>query len=219
MSSENRNILGKYENKTDDEIRDQVFLESFPYCVMALNIHGCLNIGNMMRTANLCGCRKFIIFGRRYYDKRSCVGTQNYITHERIMGIAEEHTHTRNLTTILQPDDYILDENVFFNYIVDNDYLPIFVEQDITSVRATTENIISIVLEAKQINRMPIFIFGNEHEGIPRNILHTRSRFANHFTIELGQMGAICSHNVGCCCAILCYKIMEVFQAHNNILL
>jgi len=213
MSSENRNILGKYENKTDDEIRNQVFLESFPYCVMTLNIHGCLNIGNMMRTANLCGCRKFIIFGRRYYDKRSCVGTQNYITHERIMGITEEHTHTRNLTTVLQPDDYILDENVFYNYIADNDYLPIFVEQDTTSVRATTDNIISIVLEAKRMNLKPIFIFGNEHEGIPHNILHTRSRFSNHFTIELDQMGAIQSHNVGCCCAILCYKIMEVFQA------
>ena len=207
MSSENRNILSKYENQSDDEIRNQVLLESFPYCIMTLNIHGCLNIGNMMRTANLCGCRKFIIFGRRYYDK-----TQNYITHERIMGIAEEHKHTRSLTTVLQPDDYILDENIFFNYIVDNHYLPIFVEQDSTSVRATTDNITCIVLEAKLMNVTPIFIFGNEHEGIPRNILDTRSRFVNHYTIELDQLGAIRSHNVGCCCAILCYKIMEVFQ-------
>jgi hypothetical protein len=129
------------------------------------------------------------------------------------MGIAEEHTHTRNLTTVLQPDDYILDDNIFFNYIVDNHYLPIFVEQDSTSVRATMDNITCIVLEAKRMNLMPIFIFGNEHEGIPRNILNIRSRFENHFTIELDQMGAIRSHNVGCCCAILCYKIMEVFQA------
>ncbi len=66
-----RNIVSEYNEFNDEQIKQILFDKSYNYDVLSFNIHSCLNIGNMLRTSNLCGCRKFIIFGRRHYDKRS----------------------------------------------------------------------------------------------------------------------------------------------------
>ena len=111
-----RNIIKEFDDKTEDEIRLEINKRSYPYNIIALNIHGCLNVGNMMRTSNLCGCKKFIIFGRRYYDKRSCVGTDKYINLERVDGIKSGVMN--ELKTVLGSEDYLLDPEIFTNYIM-----------------------------------------------------------------------------------------------------
>jgi len=207
-----RNITKEFQDKTEQEIRLEISKRSHPYNIIALNIHGCLNIGNMMRTSNLCGCRKFIIFGRRYYDKRSCVGTDKYINYERVNGIKSGVMN--ELTTVLGSEDYLLDPEIFINYIEENNILPIFIEQDELSIECNDNNIISIINHSKNLNKIPTFIFGNETTGISKNILETRQKFLHSYTIELKQMGSMQSYNVSNCCAILCYKIMEIY---NNI--
>ena len=77
------NIRDEYRDTSIDEIKQIVLANSHPYDVMALSIERCLNIGNMMPTVNLCGARKFIIFGRRKYDSRGCVGAQNYVKYKK----------------------------------------------------------------------------------------------------------------------------------------
>ena len=208
------NIADKYRDMPIKEIRDDVIAHSLEYVVMALNIHGCLNIGNLMRTVNLCGARKFIIFGRRKYDSRGCVGAQHYIDMERVDAVRDADKRDfsdENLVDKLAEDDYILDEQVFMDYIMKNNYLPVFIEQDRFSRPATNDNIKAIIHRARELNRIPCFILGNESFGIPRNILATRIRFDLTYTLELKQMGSIRSHNVANCGAILCYKIMECF--------
>jgi tRNA G18 (ribose-2'-O)-methylase SpoU len=205
-----RNIISKFDGVSNDIIREEVYNSAYPYCVMSLNIHSCLNIGNMMRSANLCGCKKFIIFGRRHYDKRSCVGVQNYIMNERVNGICDDKID--KLKIVLETEDYILDENIFYNYIINNNYLPIFVEQDSSSIIANNYNINNIINTSLSLNLIPLFIFGNENKGIPKNILDTHSKFKKYFIIELQQMGAMQSFNVSNCCSIICYKLMEIFN-------
>ena len=211
----NRNIKKEFKDKTEEEIKYEVDTQSYPYHIIALNIHGCLNIGNMMRTSNLCGCKKFIIFGRRYYDKRSCVGTDKYINYDRVDGIKSGVMN--ELKTILGSEDYLLDPNIFLDYIQKNNILPVFIEQDEKSIKCNNINISNIIILSKQLGKIPAFIFGNETTGIPKNILDTRSQIDCSYTIELSQMGSMKSHNVSNCCAIICYKIMEIFNNFNDI--
>jgi hypothetical protein len=125
------------------------------------HIHGELNIGNMIRSSHLCGCKKFIIFGSRKYDSRSCVGVSHYMSIERVFGIKNQEN---SLKDILNNDDYILDENIFYNFIIDNKYLPIFIEQDKFSIQVNETKIIwqNILMYANELHLTPIFIYGNE---------------------------------------------------------
>lgn len=211
LSEQPFNITDEYRDLPVDEIKTIVMNKALQYDIMALNIQSCLNIGNMMRSANLCGVRKFIIFGRRKYNSRGCVGAQNYINFERVNAIRD--ADKRNFETLkVEDDDYILDENIFIDYIRENNYLPVFIEQDKYSKIATIEEIEGIIQRSENLDKIPLFILGNESYGIPKNILDTRMKLGLSYTLELKQMGCIRSFNVANCCSILCYKIMETFD-------
>ena len=188
-----RNIKPEFEHLSTDQIRKYSIDSSYPYVILAFNIQSNLNMGSMLRTAHLCGCKKFVIFGRRKYDKRSAVGVYNYIDIERIQGLKNPQ---KDLTTEL------------------NDYIPIFIEQAHTSILATTKNIATILHNIPQ-GKIPIFIFGNEGTGIPTNILETHTKFDISYILELNQCGAIQSYNVSSTCAIISYMISLHFL--NNI--
>jgi len=204
-----RNIKKEFDSLTTEEVRDYSIKTSFPFVNLALNIQSNLNMGNILRTSHLCGCNKVVIFGRRHYDKRSAVGVYNYTNVERIMGLKN---HNQDLTTILKDLDYAFDEEIFYRFIIDNNYLPIFVEQSPGSIKATPANIQTIINTAKGINRIPIFIYGNEGTGIPENILNTASKFSHYYILELNQKGALQSYNVSNSCAIVSYIVSLCFE-------
>ena len=206
-----RNIKPEFEHLSTDQIRKYSIDSSYPYVILAFNIQSNLNMGSMLRTAHLCGCKKFVIFGRRKYDKRSAVGVYNYIDIERIQGLKNPQ---KDLTTELNDLDYVFDSDIFVNFIVTNNYIPIFIEQAHTSILATTKNIATILHNIPQ-GKIPIFIFGNEGTGIPTNILETQTKFDISYILELNQCGAIQSYNVSSTCAIISYMISLHFL--NNI--
>lgn len=204
------NIHDKFRSFSNQEINDIIKEKSLPYVIMAINVKSCLNISNMIRVANLCGCYEIVLFGRKSYDRRGCVGSQNYIKITKISAVI--NPDKINFDNLNQEDvDNILDIDIFINFIRDNNYLPIFIEQDSISITANDENIKMIIKNSKKFNKKPIFIFGNESFGIPKNILESRQYFETSYTLELQQMGCIRSFNVANCCSILCYKIMENF--------
>jgi tRNA G18 (ribose-2'-O)-methylase SpoU len=202
------NITERFIDKSQEEIKEILKRESYPCIICALNIHGELNIGNMMRTVNLCGL-EMVICGRRKFDKRSAVGAQFYTPYDRLYCVRDSDS---TLVSELTSYDYILDEEIFYNYVIENNIIPVFVEQDEKSIPLTNRNIKMIINEAKKTDKKPMFIFGNESIGIPRNILALRERFEKSYTIELKQRGCIQSFNVSNCCAILSYKIMECYE-------
>lgn len=204
-----RNIKTEFNELTTDQIRDYSFKNSYPFVILAFNIQSNLNMGSMLRTAHLCGCRKFIIFGRRKYDKRSAVGVYNYIDVERIQGLKNPQ---QDLTSELNNLDYIFDSDIFVNFIIENNYIPIFIEQSSESISAIPKNI-SLILSSIPQGKTPIFIFGNEGTGIPSNILETRPKFDVSFILELCQSGALQSYNVSSACAIISYMISLHFMA------
>lgn len=198
------NILDEFRDMPVDEIKKVVINKSLPYSVLALNIQGCLNIGNMIRTVNLCAAREFIVFGRRKYDSRGCVGAQNYINLRRIDALTDEFKRT--------DDENFLDEVKFIEFVKENRYLPIFVEQDKYARTVATPLIKGIIQRATGLKLQPLLIFGSESYGIPKNILDTRMQLGLSYTIELKQMGCIRSFNVANCCSIICYKMMETYE-------
>jgi tRNA G18 (ribose-2'-O)-methylase SpoU len=205
------NIHDEFRNLTTQEITDNVKQNTLPYAIMAMNIVSDLNTSNMIRSAHLCGCNDIVIFGRKNYDRRGCVGTQNYTKITKVSAII--HPDIINFE-LLDKDivDHILDVDIFKTFIDDNNYLPVFIEQDITSIPATINNIKKILIDSTKRNKKPIFIFGNETFGIPKNILESRQYYETSYTLELQQMGCIRSFNVANSCSILCYKIMEIFN-------
>jgi tRNA G18 (ribose-2'-O)-methylase SpoU len=204
-----RNIKKEFDSLTTEEIRDYSIKTSYPYVNLALNIQSNLNMGNMLRTSHLCGCSKVVIFGRRHYDKRSAVGVYNYTNVERISGLKN---HNQDLTTLLTDLDYAFDDEIFYKFINENNYLPVFVEQSSDSIIATPSNIHTIITTSKTINKTPIFIYGNEGTGIPVNILNTAGRFTNYYILELYQKGALQSYNVSNSCAIVSYLVSLCFN-------
>ena len=60
--------------------------------------------------------------------------------------------------------------------------------------------------------KLPIFIYGNENTGIPKNIMDTYRKFENAFILELHQMGALQSYNVSNSCAIVSYLVSLYFN-------
>ena len=118
----------------------------------------------------------------------------------------------QDLTTELSNLDYVFDSDIFVNFIIENNYIPIFIEQSNSSILATPKNIATI-LDSIPLGKIPIFIFGNEGTGIPSNILETRPKFDVSFILELCQSGALQSYNVSSACAIISYMISLHFMA------
>ena len=207
------NIAERFRGMSTFEIMNAIEPQMLPFAIMAVNITICLNISNMIRTANLCGASKFILFGRRKYDARGCVGAQNYTPIEKIGAIPDSSIINFEDITTDDTDD-MLDVQLFIDYIKTNNYLPVFMEQDKYSRPATNGLIRDIIQRARDLSRVPLFIFGSEGFGIPRNLLDARVRSGIDlsYTLELQQRGCIRSYNVANCCSIICYKVMEAFN-------
>jgi tRNA G18 (ribose-2'-O)-methylase SpoU len=73
------NVHDWLQGLTLDKIKDTQKKETLPYAVAALNVQGDLNLSNMIRSAVVFGAEKFYIIGKQRFDRRGCVGAQNYI--------------------------------------------------------------------------------------------------------------------------------------------
>ena len=206
---------------------------TLPYAVCVLNVHGSLNVGSIMRSAHLCGCRRFIVFGRRKYDKRSAVGVQHYIDVERVAGLREPDAAEGEAQAgddeeeekeVLEAADYRIDAERFHRCMTEGGLYPVFVEQCAWSERCTEGNLVRILRDegtpatgggagegAREADAMPCFVFGNEQHGVPPDVLALRPRFRRCHAVELRQLGSVESFNVASCAAIVLYKTLEAF--------
>lgn len=194
------------------EVKNEVkFNANLKFNVMTLLVNSCLNIGNIIRTSNLTGVDKFFVFGNRNYDKKSAVRAHKYANIIRIndnfpLGI-EENEETKDLvaktTKIkLESHDYIFNTDIFISVMQKYDMIPIFVEQSSRSIKLSD---INWNHAKRQIatNKTFCFVFGNEHYGIPSNILDCVDLFEGSFILELDQTGCISSFNVSNTAAIV----------------
>lgn len=183
------NIHDELKSKTLIEVRAIQKAASFPYAVCGINIDSSLNIGTMIRSACLMGAEKFIIFGKRKYDRRACVGAQNYIEIEKVDGMIGETND--------------LNQEVFYSYMDMNNYIPVFIEQGGEKLNFMKTFFDEIYSNGKK----PCLILGSESFGIDKALLAKAK-----YILSIHQIGVIRSLNVSSACSISLYQAMSCFN-------
>lgn len=145
MNSSMWNIHDDLKGKSLGQLKDIQRQDSLPYAICAINVDGDLNIGNMIRTACIMGAEKFFILGKRRYDKRSAVGSYNYLDIEFLK------------------EDAITDNISIHQSLCRYGYYPVIIEQGGSSI--------TNFYFGKKHGLKPCFVFGNESHGIPSSIM------------------------------------------------
>lgn len=188
------NVIDSCKGLTLDERRECCRESSLPFDVAILNVTGELNVGNIIRTASLCGADRVHILGRRKYDKRGTVGAENYIEVRRID---------------LMKDDLNIDVESVRDYFDIKQLFPIFVEQHEHAQPLSMLAMLATTVAFSQM-KQPCFVFGNEGRGIPTELIDLFSP-SERVIIQLNQLGVIRSFNVGSTAAIVLYEAMRYY--------
>lgn len=177
--AKNWNVRNDLKDLTKSEIKSIADASTLPFAVLALNVTGELNVGMMMRTACLMGAELFIIYGVPKIDKRSCLGSQNWLN----IKIVDARI----------PDSIELDYSKFFSILDDLNYSPVFCDTGGIPIKDIDMSIY------KNGQKKPCLIFGNEGLGIPESL--TR----NHTIVTIPQRGVLRSLNVSNAASICIY--------------
>jgi tRNA G18 (ribose-2'-O)-methylase SpoU len=91
---------------------------ALPFAFMAYNLHGDVNIGMMIRTAVILGASDFFLVGKRKYDRRTDVGSRNYIRLHRVPEVNKAFFDEQKLLPIaLEQGGESLEEFSFKKYL------------------------------------------------------------------------------------------------------
>lgn len=82
-NSDRRNILDKFRGWENDMIKNCVQANTINAAVAMFHLNGDFNISTLLRNTNFFGFKECIYIGKRQWDRRGAVGTQNYsrLTH------------------------------------------------------------------------------------------------------------------------------------------
>lgn len=188
---------------TNTNLKKNQQLGSWKYSCGVLNLKSSLNIGTIYRSGCLLGMNKFVLFGsKQNYDKRSSVGL-TYVDVEYV-----------NIFTKI-PDNYdssimtLFDENILIQFIKQNKYIPIIIEQNGTNIF----NVDFHKMESDiQHGFKYLFLFGNETFGFSKKLIMTLFKnFPNAQIISIPQWGCPHSYNVSQAANIVMW---EYFRAN-----
>lgn len=170
------NVRDELKNNTVEQ--NQAIAKSLTrdFAVATFDLKGDLNLGTIIRTAQLTGARDFFILNHRQWDRRSAVGTHNYIN-------VEKHDECKDFES---------------TYVMLNlrGYYPVVVEQGGMDLDKWIYRFHSWFWRPRT-KRHPCFIFGPEDTGFPKD-------WPAH--ISLKQTGVTRSYNVGSAAAIVLYN-------------
>ncbi len=176
------NVRKEYKHLSVQELKLIQKRDSLPYSVVALNLNGDLNVGMMARTSALLGAQAFYVFGRRKIDRRSLVGTQNYLDIQRIYGLES-----------VNGDEQVSFE--MFNGLVDTLKLnPILIEHGGTPLPEVDWD----------DYESPAFVFGNESDGFPVEFMESK-----YPKISIPQYGVMTSYNVASAASIVMWDYVS----------
>lgn len=157
------------------EIKDGYAKNACTAAVGMTHVSGDFNLGNVIRSANFFGFKEaFYIGGKKSYDRRSTVGTHNYI-----------------------PVNFFKTEEEFLKAIEGN-YTLVCVENNIPEFEWNTISIFDEEYAFTKLYHPPLFLFGEEQLGIPHSLLR-----AAGYILTIPAFGTVRSMNVGSCAAIV----------------
>ena len=194
---DNFNVHDHLKGKSVEELRAINTEDRLPYAVAVINLTGSLNIGIIIRTACLMGAERVIVFGRRKYDVRSCVGSHNYIPVERIDGFVDD----------IIPDPP-LDAVKFRTTMEHFNYIPLFIETG--GYELNRLELLGGHRYAAKKNKKLCLVLGSEGEGIPEDIL------SQGIVYSIPQLGVIRSYNVSSAASIALWELYNAIKNENE---
>lgn len=181
QDSVNWNIRDDLKGKSLEHIKNS--RTSLPFAIGLINVKGELNIGMSIRTAEIFGAESAWVIGKKRFDLRSTVGSQNYI------------------------NIYKVDVDDFIDQIQLKGFEPYFIETGGKTLDSTS--IYDVLLTSSQAEKLPLFVFGSESNGIPLELLNTKPE--NIYTIE--QFGVLRSLNVSATVSIVSHLYSNAIKA------
>lgn len=73
-----RNVIDEFSGLSNEVIKEKLGERCNGFSVMMAHVTGDFNIGTVIRTTNFLGGKEFFYFGKKRFDRRSCVGVHNY---------------------------------------------------------------------------------------------------------------------------------------------
>ena len=164
------NVLDHLKSSTVEDIKLFYSQNSIDAAAAMMHISGDFNLGSLIRSANFYGFNETLyVGGKKSFDRRSTVGTHNYI-----------------------PTKHIKSEEDFCNYVA-NKYSIVCIENNIPKFSDKTISLFDDDV-FNGLNRPPIFLFGEEQTGITDCMLNVCDRI-----ITIPAYGSVRSLNVGSC--------------------
>lgn len=168
------NVHDNLKSSSVPEIKEFYGKNSISAAVGMTHVSGDFNLGNVIRSANFFGFNEvFYVGGKKSYDRRSTVGTHNYI-----------------------PTHFIETEEEF-NVSIGTKYTLVCVENNIPEYEWKTISIFDKDAFEKVL-RPPLFLFGEEQLGISDYLLRNCG-----YILTIPSFGTVRSMNVGSCAAIV----------------
>ena len=87
MEKDTRNILDHYKYWSTEAIKADLDDKRFNYSVLCSNLYNDFNLSTVVRNANAFLAKEVIIYGRKKWDRRGAVGTQNYTNFKHVKEI------------------------------------------------------------------------------------------------------------------------------------
>lgn len=116
-----------------------------PYSLMIYNCHGDFNVGALSRTGCCLGASAVYTVGRRKLDRRTLVGSQNYMSFKRLDALNPD------------PVTWFKEHNMF----------PVFIEQGGTDI---SECDFRTLWKRPE---MPCLVVGSECDGLPESFIRS----------------------------------------------
>ena len=95
-----RNVIDEFKGLTTEEIKSFLDERNNGFSVLMSHVTGDFNIGTVVRSANFHGAKEFFYFGKKRFDKRSCVGVHNY-TSVNFLSTLEEVEELKSKYTLV----------------------------------------------------------------------------------------------------------------------
>lgn len=166
---DSRNIIDYYKYWETDAIKADLDCRRLNYGVLCTNIQGDFNLGSVIRCANAFLAKEVIIYGRKKFDRRGAVGTQNYTNFKHVKEVDELPRNVPiiavdnvgsavDISTFTFPDHYFLlafgEENVGVpQEILDMAVATVYIKQ-YGSVRSLNVGCASAIAMYQATNRL-----------------------------------------------------------------
>lgn len=144
-----RNVMDHYKDKSVEEIREELKSTAHPFAVLMENWKGDFNLSTMIRNANGFNAKEVFYFGKKKFDRRGAVGSYHYVNLQ----------HLSNFDKVLQ---------------LKKEYWFIGIDNNVGKRKSRSleePNLWENILAKIGNNMNPLFIFGEEGEGITGPLL------------------------------------------------